>query len=101
MGKNFKRDGNLGISNWQVFVTEDTVDHLRDSFCRSPDKYIRQASNELQIHLSTVHIVHKLLNLRAYNLQLLHQLKPNEITAQVWREGIQLLGLQGPEIGLH
>ncbi|PRD31362.1 UNVERIFIED_CONTAM: hypothetical protein NCL1_23717 [Trichonephila clavipes] len=28
------------------FVIEDTVDRVRNSFCRSPDKSIKQASND-------------------------------------------------------
>ncbi|PRD22811.1 UNVERIFIED_CONTAM: hypothetical protein NCL1_48116 [Trichonephila clavipes] len=31
-----------------VLVIEDTVDRVRDSFCRSPEKSIRQASNDIR-----------------------------------------------------
>ncbi|GFV87939.1 hypothetical protein TNCV_782201 [Trichonephila clavipes] len=48
MGQNFQGDMNLGISNCQVsevIMMEETVDGECDSFCRSLDKSIRQASN--------------------------------------------------------
>ncbi|GFV92765.1 hypothetical protein TNCV_1376151 [Trichonephila clavipes] len=48
MGKNFKGDGNFGILKTdKTFVIEDTVNHERDSFCRSLDKSIKQASNDI------------------------------------------------------
>ncbi|GFX12958.1 uncharacterized protein TNCV_3659541 [Trichonephila clavipes] len=53
MGKNFKGDGNFGISNWQiflVFVLEDTVYHVRDSFYSSPDRSIRQVSYDIPFY---------------------------------------------------
>ncbi|PSN38537.1 hypothetical protein C0J52_23180, partial [Blattella germanica] len=43
-GKNAKRT-----------VSEDTVEHVRTSFARSPQKSIRRASIELQIPKSTIH----------------------------------------------
>ncbi|GFX97231.1 uncharacterized protein TNCV_557211 [Trichonephila clavipes] len=33
--------------NPSIFVIEDTVDRVRDSFCRCPDKSIRQASSSI------------------------------------------------------
>jgi len=52
---------------------------VRESFSRSPHKSIRQASRELGVPHSTVHnIVHKHLRLRAYKLQLLHHIKPDD-----------------------
>ncbi|GFV41712.1 uncharacterized protein TNCV_3628631 [Trichonephila clavipes] len=30
-----------------VFVIEDSVDRVRDSFCRSPDKSIKQTSSDI------------------------------------------------------
>ncbi|GFU19565.1 hypothetical protein TNCV_21391 [Trichonephila clavipes] len=33
----------------KVFVIEDTVDGVRDSFCRNPDKSIRQDGNDIQL----------------------------------------------------
>ncbi|PSN45712.1 hypothetical protein C0J52_19129 [Blattella germanica] len=60
-------------------LTEMAVDQVRESFTRSPRRSIRQASRELQIPRSTVHkILRKRLHLRAYKLQLLHQLKPDD-----------------------
>lgn len=60
-------------------LAEMAVDQVRESFTRSPRKSIRQASRELQIPRSTVHkILRKRLHLRAYKLQLLHQLKPDD-----------------------
>jgi len=61
-------------------VTEETVDRVRESFSRSPCKSNRQASTELGVPDSTVHnIVHKHLHLRAYNRQLLHYIKPDDL----------------------
>jgi transposase len=60
-------------------VTEETVDSARESFSRSPRKSIRQASRELGVPRSTVHnIVHKRLRSRAYKLQLLRHIKPDD-----------------------
>ncbi|KAJ4451765.1 hypothetical protein ANN_03237 [Periplaneta americana] len=59
-------------------VAEMTVGQVRESFARSPSKSIRQISRELQIPRSTVHkFLRKRLRMRAYKLQLLHQLKPD------------------------
>lgn len=56
----------------KVSVTDDTVDPVRDSCSRSPNKSIRQVSNELQILHSKVHdIIHKWLHLPACKFQLL------------------------------
>jgi len=60
-------------------VTEQTVDCVRESFSRSPRKSIRQVSRELGVpHLVVHDIVHKCLHLRAYKLQLLHHIKPDD-----------------------
>jgi hypothetical protein len=60
-------------------VTEETVDRVCESFSWSPRKSIRQASRELEVPRSTVHnIVHKRLRLRAYKLQHLHHIKPDD-----------------------
>jgi hypothetical protein len=60
-------------------VMEETVDRVRESFSRSPRKSIRQASRELGVPRSTVHdIIHERLRLRAYKLQLLHHIKPDD-----------------------
>jgi hypothetical protein len=60
-------------------VTEETVDRVHESFSRSPRKSIRQASRELGVPRLTVHnIVHKHLRLRAYKLQHLHHIKPDD-----------------------
>jgi hypothetical protein len=58
---------------------EETVDRVRESFSRSQCKSIRQASRELGVPRSTVHsIFHKCFRLRAYKLQLLHHIKPDD-----------------------
>jgi hypothetical protein len=55
------------------------LDRVHESFSRSPCKSIRQASRELGVPRTTVHnIVHKRLYLRAYKLQLLHHIKPDD-----------------------
>ncbi|PSN40851.1 hypothetical protein C0J52_19540 [Blattella germanica] len=60
-------------------INEETVDRVRTAFTRSPKKSIRRGSHQLQIPKSTVHdILHKRLKLRAYKLQLLHHIQPND-----------------------
>ncbi|PRD33051.1 UNVERIFIED_CONTAM: hypothetical protein NCL1_18591 [Trichonephila clavipes] len=61
IGKNLKGDGNFGISNWQVFLSfrdrsefDSSVDHVGDSFCRSHNKSIRQASNDIPFCSNTL-----------------------------------------------
>ena len=55
------------------------MDRVRESCSRSPRKSIRQASRELGVPHLTVHdIVYKSLRLRAYKLQLLHHIKPDD-----------------------
>ncbi|GFY05132.1 hypothetical protein TNCV_3270041 [Trichonephila clavipes] len=56
MGKNFKGDGNLVSQTGKypyVFVIEDTVDRVCDTFCEIPDKSIRQASNDIPFRSNT------------------------------------------------
>ena len=58
-----------------------TIGDLLERSCGDvqPRKSIRQASRELGVPCSTVHdIVHKRLHLRAYKLQLLHHIKPDD-----------------------
>ncbi|GFT11186.1 hypothetical protein TNCV_1143371 [Trichonephila clavipes] len=38
----------------EVFVTEDAVDRVRDSFCWSPDKSIWQTSNDIPFYSNTL-----------------------------------------------
>ena len=60
-------------------INEETVDRVRTAFTRSPKKSIRRGSHQLHIPKSTVHaILHKRLKLRAYKLQLLHHIQPND-----------------------
>ncbi|GFU48954.1 hypothetical protein TNCV_3209391 [Trichonephila clavipes] len=49
MEKNFKGDGKVSQTGKypSVFVIQNTVDRLRDSFCWSPGKSIRQASYDI------------------------------------------------------
>ncbi|PSN39385.1 hypothetical protein C0J52_26129, partial [Blattella germanica] len=83
-------------------LAEMAVDQVRESFTRSPHKSIRQASRELQIPRSTVHkILRKRLHLRAYKLQLFHQLKPDDCRkrASFWkdnRHNCRIWGYQNP-----
>jgi hypothetical protein len=52
-------------------VTEETVDRARETFTRSPRKYVRKASRDLKIPEPTVRkILRKLLQLYPYKLQL-------------------------------
>ena len=58
-------------------VMEETVDHVHESFSRSPCKSIRQTSRELGVPHLTVHsIVHKHLRWHAYKL--LQHIKPDD-----------------------
>ncbi|PSN29581.1 hypothetical protein C0J52_27844, partial [Blattella germanica] len=67
-GKHFKRK-----------VSDENVEHIREAFQRSPRKSFRQASVQLNIPLTTVHtVLHKILRLRAYKLQLHQMIKPND-----------------------
>lgn len=66
-------------------INEETVDRVRTAFTRSPKKSIRRGSHQLQIPKSTVHdILHKRLKLRAYKLQLLHHIQPNDRRLLRW-----------------
>lgn len=59
------------------------MDRVHETFSRSRRKSIRQASNELQTPRSTVNdIIHKGLRLRAYKIQILQKLKPNDHLAR-------------------
>lgn len=60
-------------------VTAARIETVREAFLRSPRKSIRRASSELHIPSSTVHkIVHKRLKLKAYKIQLVQKLQPND-----------------------
>ncbi|GFW33073.1 DUF4817 domain-containing protein [Trichonephila clavipes] len=64
------------VANSPFQISQDTFVKISK---RSPDKSIRQASNELQILRSVVHdIVHKKLRSRTYKFQLLHHFKPKD-----------------------
>lgn len=60
-------------------VSEPVVEQVRQLFTKSPGKSIRRASLELGLPQPTVlNILHKQLKLHAYNVQLLHEIKPND-----------------------
>ena len=60
-------------------IDKETVDAVRVAFHRSPRKSIRVALNKLAIPGSTIHkVLHKLLWLHAYKLQIVQALKPDD-----------------------
>ena len=60
-------------------VSEVNIQHVWDSFLRSPKKSVRKASRELGMPVMTVwKILRKCLHMRSYHLQLLQALKPTE-----------------------
>ena len=60
-------------------IDEETVDAVHVAFHHSPRKSIHVPSNELAIPQSTVHkVLHKQLQLYAYNLQIVQALKPDD-----------------------
>lgn len=64
-------------------VREAQVDRIQQAFQRSPTKSVRRASRELGIPKSTVHdVLHKRLRLRAYKIQLVQKLQPNDLPAR-------------------
>ena len=65
-------------------TSEEKVNRIRETFQRSPRKSIRAASLQLQIPRSTVHdVLHKRLRLRAYKIQMVHAIKPNDKVARM------------------
>ena len=67
------------LANMRVSVNEETIEHVKMAFARSPRKSIRRVSTELQIPRSTIHkINHKRLNLCAFKIPLRHHIKPND-----------------------
>ncbi|GBL98410.1 hypothetical protein AVEN_33377-1 [Araneus ventricosus] len=60
-------------------ASEATVELVGQSFQRSPSKSTHQASRELQIpQTCLVRILHKRLRLHAYEVQIIHDLQPND-----------------------
>ncbi|PSN32105.1 hypothetical protein C0J52_23386, partial [Blattella germanica] len=60
-------------------LPEETVNHLRVSFARSPKKSTRRASKEFNIQRFTAwKVLRKILNLRPYRLQLLQALSSKD-----------------------
>jgi len=67
-----KRTGRLGPSS-------ETVEHVRETFVRSPQKSTHCKSQEFQMPQSSVwRILHKCLHVRGYWLQLLQVLNPQD-----------------------
>ena len=63
----------------QLLVSEQVVDHVRESILRSPRKSMCRASQELKVPQSTVNkILHKRLWLHPYRLQLVQKLHPED-----------------------
>jgi hypothetical protein len=72
-GSVLRREGSSNRS-----VAPDRVEAIQEAFQRSPRKSIHRASHELRIPRSTVHdVVHKRLQLRAYEIQLVQKLREN------------------------
>jgi hypothetical protein len=64
-------------------VSDATVDHVRASFQRSPQKSTRRASRELQLPQITVSkILRKRLLMKPYKLQLVQALKPEDLAVR-------------------
>lgn len=62
-------------------TSADRVEAVRQSFLRSPKKSVRMASRELQMPKSSLHdILHKRLMFRAYKVQIVQALLPNDST---------------------
>ena len=60
-------------------INEETVDTVCVAFYHSTKESIRVASNELAIPRNTVYkVLHKLLRLHAYKLQIVQALKPDD-----------------------
>ena len=60
-------------------VSEENVQHVRDSFLWSPKKSLRKASRELGMPVMTVwKVLRKHLQMHPYHLQLLQALKPTD-----------------------
>ena len=60
-------------------TSEETVNAVHTSFQRSPSQSTRRAARELQVpQLTVVDILHKHLQFRAYKLQILQALHPND-----------------------
>ena len=61
-------------------VTEAQVNRIQHAFQQSPSKSLRRASRELVIPKSTIQdVLHKRLRLRAYKIQLVQKLQPNDL----------------------
>ena len=68
-----------GKSTGRPKVTVQDVDRIRASFLHSPKKSVRRASHELQVQKTTVwKVLRKRLHMRAYRLQFVHALKPDD-----------------------
>jgi hypothetical protein len=63
-------------------TSEENVNRIRGTFQRSPRKAIRAASLQPQIPRSILHnVLHKMLRLRPYKIQMIHALKPSDQVA--------------------
>ena len=66
-----------GHSPGRPRTSEDKVEEIRQSCIRSPKKSIARRSLQLNIPKSTLHdVIRRRLRLRAYKIQLRHQIKP-------------------------
>ena len=64
-------------------VTDAQVDRFQHAFQRSPSKSLCHANRELAIPKSTVHdVLYKRLRHRAYKIQLVQKLQPNDLPAR-------------------
>jgi hypothetical protein len=59
-------------------VSDETVDTVREVFQRSAGKSTCRASNELRVpHSTIVNILHKVLKLYLYEVQIVRSLQPD------------------------
>lgn len=69
-----------GKSSGRPGVSAEKVERIREAFARSPQKSTRRASRELDIPHATVwKILRKRLRQKAYRIQLLQHLRPNDL----------------------
>ena len=60
-------------------TSAENIEHVRQTFSRSPIKSIRTAAREFKLPPTTVHkVLHKRLRLYAYKVQMLQRLQPND-----------------------
>ncbi|KAJ4444399.1 hypothetical protein ANN_06191 [Periplaneta americana] len=72
-----------GKSSGRSGVSAEKVERIREAFARSPQKSTRRASRELDIPHATVwKILRKRLRQKAYRVQMLQHLRPNDLVVR-------------------